>query len=117
MLLGLAGLDDQAFEAAIAARLFSQEASIDEGIGEFLVAFGAGVAVFARVFPGGEQLAVGREGERAAVLGAVLQPLLDGVLIVEVLGGGGGDDLGRGEADALPFAAAVDGPAQNGGFF
>ena len=39
------------------------------------------------------------------------------VLIVEIGGGGFGDDGGRLQADALPGQAAVDAPAQDSGRF
>ena len=45
---------------------------------------------------------------------AVVEPLLQGVLVREVAVGRGAHGLRRRQADALPFETAVEAPAQNG---
>jgi hypothetical protein len=62
-------------------------------------------ALVAPAFPGGKELGSGNERNGCVRFGAFIEPLLDQVLVVEIVRGGVGDDLGGREADALPLTA------------
>ena len=107
-------LHNEVAEAPLAAVVaLLGEAAIGKGLGQGLCAAGLKLRASHQAFHEANSSVVRVKANCAAVLGAVVEPLLQGVLVGEIVFGGVEHDLGRRQADALPFEAAVDAPAQD----